>query len=272
MIAITKLARTALERLSRGRVLRRRLPERSGARSLFVTPDSALRFLLPGERCFDSMLLSIANRWVKETNVVWDIGANVGVFTFASAHNTRGGKVVAVEPDPFLAGLLRRSCQLHENRDLDVEVLSVAVSDRVGVSKLAIAIRGRCSNSIEGAAAGSEAGGIRDLVAVPTFTLDMMLAHYPAPSFVKIDVEGAEALILKGAERFLSVARPLLLIEVASQNSNEVSETLVRHGYDLYDAEVLGTELRRVEKCSWNTLALPPGALSGNRPALKATA
>jgi FkbM family methyltransferase len=272
MIEITKLARLLLERMSRGRVLKRRLPERFGARPLFVSPDSALRFLYPGEKCFDPMLLSIANRWIKETNVVWDIGANVGVFTFASAHNARGGKVVAVEPDPFLAGLLRRSCLLHENRDLDVEVLSVAVSDRVGVSKLAIALRGRCSNSIEGAVGSSEAGRIRDFVAVPTFTLDMMLTHYPAPSFVKIDVEGAEALILKGAERFLSLARPLLLIEVAGQNSNEVSETLLRHGYALYDAEVLGSELRRVEKCPWNTLALPPDALSGNLPALKATA
>jgi hypothetical protein len=50
------------------------------------------------------------------------------------------------------------------------------------------------------------------------------------------------------------------------------SGTLVRHGYALYDAEVLGSELRRAEKCPWNTLALPPDALFGNLPALKATA
>jgi hypothetical protein len=67
------------------------------------------------------MLLSIANRWVKEANLVWNIDANACVFSFASGHNARGGKVIAVGPDPFLAGLPRRSRQLHENRDLDVD-------------------------------------------------------------------------------------------------------------------------------------------------------
>jgi hypothetical protein len=103
MISITKIAKTTLERLSRDWVLTRWLPKRFWG------------------RCFDSTLSLIGNRWVKEANVVWNMDANAGVFAFASGHNARGGKVVAVRPDPFLAGLLRRSRQLQENRDLNVD-------------------------------------------------------------------------------------------------------------------------------------------------------
>jgi FkbM family methyltransferase len=257
MIAIPKFARHFLERLSRGRTLRKRLPHRFGSRPLYVSPDAPLRFLYPGERGFDPMLLSLAEQWVQPRTAIWDIGANVGVFAFAAAHKTCGTKVVAVEPAPILASLSRRACRMRTNTDLDIEVISAALSDRVGVTKLEIAERGRCSNSIEGALASSQAGGIRDRITVPTLTLDTMLNDYPPPSLVKIDVEGAESAVFKGGERLLSTIRPVIFVEVCSENSDFISERLLTNGYSLYEGGAKMKDLRRIDKCTFNTLALP---------------
>jgi hypothetical protein len=55
-------------------------------------------------------LFSLAEKLIRPGDVVWDVGANVGLFTFAAAAKTGPtGKVLAIEPDPWLGTLLRRS-------------------------------------------------------------------------------------------------------------------------------------------------------------------
>lgn len=255
--ALMGAARKTLERLARGRVLRRRLPAAVGGRPLYVSPDSALSFLRAGDAAFDTMLLKLARRLVKPSSVVWDVGANVGVFTFAAAALASKGTIVAVEPDPFLAGLLRRSSRLKENAGSDVRVLSAAISDRDGVAELSIAGRGRSANTIAGAAVGTQRGGVREAMTVPTLTLDTLLGHFGAPQVVKIDVEGAEAMVMRGAARLLAEARPTLVIEVSRTNVPAVSSALVAARYALYDAESDAAEPERRETCAWNTLAIP---------------
>lgn len=76
---------------------------------------------------------------------VWDIGANVGLFSFAAA--SLGAQVVAVEADTWPANLLQRSALLNQ---LPVTVFPAAVSDRQGVSKLYLSEHGRASNSLRG--------------------------------------------------------------------------------------------------------------------------
>ena len=121
-----KLIRTLAERLSRGVMLRRHLPADVGGRQLFVSPDSQLKYLKPGPAAFDAELLSIARSWVRPESVVWDIGANVGVFAFAAAGLATNGRTLAVEADPWLADMMRRSSALRSNRELRLDVLSAA--------------------------------------------------------------------------------------------------------------------------------------------------
>jgi hypothetical protein len=67
-------------------------------------------------------------------------------------------------------------------------------------------------------------------------TLDSILDLRPAPDFLKIDVEGAELEVLRGAKRLLGIG-PTMLIEVGSEHSGEVAELLGPYGYRFFDAE-----------------------------------
>lgn len=249
--------RALAERLSRGLVFRRRLPERFGRSPVFVTPDAGLRFWRYDLESADSDLFEWAAEFIHEGDVVWDIGANVGLFAFAAAARAgEAGQIFAVEADLWLASLLRRSAALRSGGRAQVEVLPLAVSDKVGLARFQIAARGRCTNFLEEAGANRHAGGTRETGWVPTVTLDWLLERLPAPSVVKIDVEGAEYMALKGAERLMSDARPLIICEVQNEQAR-VRELFVRHDYELFNAAVPASRRQPVHDLPFNVLARP---------------
>lgn len=251
------MLRPLLEWISRGVVLKRRLPEEFGRRALMVSPDASLKYWRTNLWDVDPMLLNSAIRMVRKDDVVWDIGANVGLFSVAAcALAGANGKVFAVEPDPWLADLLRRSARLDASAGATMEVLAVAVSDRPGIATLNIARRGRATNFIAGGEPSTQAGGVRDAIAVPVVKLDGLLQSWPAPDVLKIDVEGAEALVLGGASQVLSDARPRILCEVSSANCDAVTAILKCAGYTLHDAAVPESTAKPLDRCAWNTLAV----------------
>ena len=78
----------------------------------------------------DPALVGLAAETVRRGDTVWDIGANMGVFSFAAAVAAGpSGRVLAVEPDNALVGLLRRSAAANHGH-APVDVLPAAVSDQ----------------------------------------------------------------------------------------------------------------------------------------------
>lgn len=221
-----------------------------------MSPASALKFWYPNLERVDPSLLSAAGELVRPGDVVWDIGANVGLFTFAAAALAGPkGKVLALEPDIWLTGLLHRTVARNRKAWAPVDVLSVAASDQVGVCHLKIAARGRSSNFLgEG---NSQSGGARAVQSTLSVTLDWMLGIYLPPHVLKIDVEGAEALVLKGATRLLSEIRPRILCEVNDNSNSDVSAILKEFGYSLYDADQPKASRRELPSAVWNTIAYP---------------
>jgi FkbM family methyltransferase len=229
------LPRLVLERLSRDRAFWRSMPAEFGRAPLRVTPDAALRWLKPGTPAFDPMLLEMSTRYVAPGAVVWDIGANVGVFSVAAAH--RDARVLSVEPDPWLHSLLAATIRHPRNERLSISVLCVAIAGEVGTARLAIASRGRASNYLESYFGRSDAGGVRTTCLVPVLTLDTLLRTHDRPTVVKIDVEGAEAAALNGAEKLLCEVRPTILIEVGSETRSDVIKRLQGAKYQVMDYE-----------------------------------
>ena len=229
------ILRHRLEQLSRGVVFSRRLPKAFGKRKIVVSPEAGLKYWKWGSAYADQMLLSTAKNEVGKGDVVWDIGANVGLFSLAAmAVAGPQGKCLSMEPDNFLVTLIQRTART--NTDLQIDVLPCAVSNVVGVTYLNIAERARASNFLSDAEGTSQAGGARYQQICPTVDLNFLLAHYEAPHFVKIDVEGAEHLIFEGAERLLTEARPKILTEISAENAPGIYQLLQAHDYQIFHA------------------------------------
>lgn len=176
---------------------------------------------------------------VRPEMTVWDIGANVGLFSFAAA--ALGARVVAVEADIWLANLMHRSALLNK---LPVTVLPAAVSDHQGISKLYHSDQGKASNSLSGSGPAQT---------VVTVTLDWLLDNFPTPHVLKIDVEGLEYAVLKGAQKVLQ-ARPIIFCEV-TEHHDSVGELLRKANFDLYAARESNRE--PLQRPSRDTLAIP---------------
>lgn len=141
-----------------------------------------------------------------------DVGANIGLSTMVLAAARPGSRVIAAEPSPVNAALLRRN--LSANGFDAVEVVEAALSDQV--ARLAIHQDGAWTHvwtHLAGPADGvpSERG-----TPVGAVTLDMLTAGKGPVAFVKVDTEGYEPNVLAGGRTTLERDRPLLLIEFHS--------------------------------------------------------
>lgn len=241
------MLRPLVEHFSRNVVLNRRLPKEFGAHPILVSPDSALQYWKPGLASVDPELIDVVRRFIKPGTVVWDIGANVGLFSFSAA--AKGAKVFAVEADGFLVSLLRRS---HRRNGLDVTPIPLAVTDHVGLAGFNIAQRGRSTNHI--GIGMSDAGGIRWQETTPCATLDWLAEQIPPPDFIKIDVEGLENAVLRGGPNLLRTRHPRIFCEVSEDTDSrtETTRLLLDFGYRLFNVK----NNSWVERAVFSTLAI----------------
>jgi FkbM family methyltransferase len=245
-----------LESSSHRLVIRRRLPPPFACARIFASTEGGLRYLRPRASGIDPTLLGLAAELIRPGDTVWDIGANVGLFTFAAAAAAGpAGHVLAVEPDALLVGLLRRSAAANGSL-ASVDVLGTAVADQIAVARLHVARRNRSTNYLEGFGTG-EAGGTRAVETVPTVTLDWLAASFPLPDVIKIDVEEAEVLVLDGGAQVLRHG-PTVICEVAGANASAVRDRLHQYGYELYDGEQRAARGEPVSVAPPNTLAIHP--------------
>src|SRR5262249_37577808 len=151
-----------------------------------------------------SCTVRLAVEFVRPGKVVWDIGANSGIFAFAAANLTgSSGSVVAFEPDTWLVQLLRRSARIQRDAG-PVQVVAAAVAKDCDLRTFNIAQRSRAANFLDGydtVARSRQTGGVAERHTVVTLTLDWLAERLPAPDVIKIDVEGAELEVLQGGER-----------------------------------------------------------------------
>lgn len=157
-------------------------------------------------------------------SVVFDIGANVGYYTIlASRLAGPKGKVAAFEPVPRNLEFLRRHIAV--NRAENVTVFPLACSDRSGETSFFCG-----SNPAMGSlyAVGGEK------VTVETAALDSLIEKIGAmPDVIKIDVEGAEAEVIRGAMDTIKQGRPKIFLSTHSPELRvECTSILEGLGYD----------------------------------------
>lgn len=256
---MTSVIRRCAEVLLGSVVIRRRIPASAGQAQLVVSGKvGGLKYLLKNSLQWDPELLKIAELLVKSGDVVWDVGANVGLFSKAAAvRSGPNGRIVSLEADIDAVALLNRTIRLPSTGHAEMTVIPVAVGKTSGFVQFAIAKRARAANAI-GGHGSTQTGGTLETRTLPCVTSDSLLEHFPGPDMLKIDAEGAECDVLEGALQVLRRVRPVIYYEVSDQAEGRVSELLRQHSYVMWSGQEFdGTEKCGNQSATFNTVAIP---------------
>jgi FkbM family methyltransferase len=162
---------------------------------------------------------------VRPGSVVYDLGAHVGFFTLLFSRLAGpGGRVVAFEPAPRNLRYLRD--HLRQNRIGNVTVVEAAVSNSAG--EIHFDPEPANPKGFQGHVAEEGALTVRSV------RLDDLVRQgtIPPPDYIKIDVEGAEAEVLRGAAELLRESRPTLFLATHGREVQAECLDLLRgHGY-----------------------------------------
>jgi len=156
--------------------------------------------------------LSVIRRHTRTHDLVCDIGANKGSYLFWMSR--WAGQVVAFEPQSRLADYLEQACRKLKLDNTTIE--RAGVSNRSGTMDL----YKPSPNSPE---ASLVRHGDAQSVPVSVVTLDEYFTASNRLSLLKIDVEGAEMDVMKGAERILREDRPTLVFECEQRHLGQGS-------------------------------------------------
>lgn len=248
--------RRALFRVFASRYFRRKCRTDDGVFEAYVSPSSSLKFFDLRMSLVDRVHQRFIRDWVEPDAVVWDVGSNLGLFALPAALKAARGRVYAFEPDVDLAGNLLRSLRLKQNKDLDVSVLCVAVSDVDGTATFQISKFSRAMNKLEAAGKWHDSQVVADeLRSVATMRIDTLSKTLVPPTVVKIDVEGAEIQALEGGETTISNYRPTMLVEGPSELKDPMRAFFKKHDYVILDGSA--EHQFPLPDPVWDTVAVP---------------
>jgi FkbM family methyltransferase len=238
------------------RYVRRKCRTDDGVFEAYVSPSSSLKVLDPRISLVDRVHQRFIRDWVEPDAVVWDVGSNLGLFALPAALKAARGRVYAFEPDVDLAGNLLRSLRLNQNKDLDVSVLCVAVSNVDGTGAFQISKYSRAMNKLEAVGKWHESQVVaEELRSVATMRIDTLSKTLAPPTVVKIDVEGAEVEALEGGDATISNYRPTMLVEGPSELKDSMRAFFEKHDYVILDG---GAEHQSpLQDPVWDTVAVP---------------
>jgi FkbM family methyltransferase len=161
---------------------------------------------------------------VRPGDIVYDIGAHTGFYTLlASVLVGPSGRVVAFEPFPRNLAYLRKHLALNHVRN--TVVMEGVIYDDEGEVRI---VPG--SNSFESRV------DAKGTISVRALKLDHLVFRdgFPAPTVIKVDVEGAEHAVLRGGTRLLTEKRPLIFLSTHGPRLHtECCRLLVGLGYTL---------------------------------------
>jgi FkbM family methyltransferase len=165
-----------------------------------------------------------------------DVGANIGVYTIWCIE--AGADVIAVEPSRIARERLVSNLELNE---YSAELVAAALGEAEGTLRLTSQLDNQNRLLLSGDSERIESEE------VPVLTLDGLIGDRTVDG-LKVDVEGAELLVLKGAQRLLAEQRIKLMqlewnessVTLLRQDRKPIAELLTSHGYQLFRADERG--------------------------------
>jgi FkbM family methyltransferase len=172
----------------------------------FVAEEGKVGFTLGSE---EPELQAELARLLGPGDVFYDVGANVGFMTLVGAALVGpSGHVIAFEPIPRLAAVVRANAEL--NGLAQVEVHELALADRESTARFVV------PEESSGSHLADVKDGVGETFDVQVTTLDAFLARTdaPPPTVIKLDIEGAELRALDGMRQTLAAHGPALVVEL----------------------------------------------------------
>lgn len=205
--------------------------------------------------------MALFARLVSPQDTVIDVGGHIGYLSlyFAQLVGQRG-QVIVFEPGPNNLPYTRANLRAKPNvRLIETAVadfsgkVSFYIEDYTGQNNSLLSDYSRFDENLTNA--GMRGQMTKSIVEVGCTTLDEFCAKLtvPPPSFIKIDVEGAELTVLRGMQQTLRAENVALMVEVTEQAS-AVCELLTSAGYKAYSERK--TPIRSPEELRENTFWL----------------
>ena len=193
-------------------------------------------------RHFEPLTTALLAELLRERRVFLDIGANIGYYSLTAAGLFHDLQVVAFEPNPKLARILRRNIA---HNGLAIHVEQLAISDQSGNQVFYVP-----TSDMSGSLSASFNADIEHTIDVRAIRLDDHIAAtladmaVPGAMVIKIDTEGHEPAVLRGASQTLARARPDLILEVTDDFDQDSQDRLRELGYRFYPITDHGLQAR----------------------------
>lgn len=145
----------------------------------------------------------------KKDDFIFDIGANIGIYSLIASKKIGGsGRVYAFEPAPVAYSSLKKNIEL--NNFNNIVVIQKGISDKSGE-----AIFNICDDDAYNSLGETPMKGIsrKEIIEIESIDEFVKRNNILKVDIIKIDTEGAEFLILKGAEETLRIYKPKIFFE-----------------------------------------------------------
>jgi FkbM family methyltransferase len=202
----------------------------------------------------ESFMLGAMQRLIRPHHVVFDVGANIGLYVRFMVQQFGAARVIAFEPMIQNHALLYQNIGLGNCQDR-VQIVAIALADYDGTDEFQTDDISSASGTLNVVTQGGPCQarrqyGLPPLTEIVTVArLDIMVENgtVPVPNVIKVDVEGAEERLLRGAVRTLEKHSPGLAIELhGAEESRKVVRFLLDIGYSPFG--FLNTDRGRIYK------------------------
>jgi len=175
-------------------------------------PKNSIIFLRAiDEGIYENDNVKIINSLIMENTTLLDIGANIGLMAIPTLSTPKNVRVISVEPSPNSFPFLAKT---HHNSSFKDRwnLINKAVSDKEGKVNFQLATP---NDAAYESILNTSRVNFIDSVEVECTTIDNIWEELSKPevSFIKIDIEGADLLALKGATNCISNCKPKILME-----------------------------------------------------------
>tara|TARA_B110000008_G_C16942534_1_gene553098 strand:- start:1343 stop:2005 length:663 start_codon:yes stop_codon:yes gene_type:complete len=165
---------------------------------------------------------------IKDTDICWDIGANIGFYSFLFASIAKNGQVISFEPVSNTFSDLKEGKNLNNYHNIQLKnfALGSEIKDqKIFFDKKELSI---------GTASFFDHNSFENFETVQIDKIDNIFKLIKIPDFIKIDVEGFQMEVVKGAGNFFKKYSPLIMIEIDQNTEKWLEDYFLDLNYQFF--------------------------------------